>query len=814
MSADVFAQFRAALAARDIIPPEPLIGDGRLRRCDAVGKRGRHDAGYVLHLDGFPCGGLQNWRDGRGWEFWRLDIGRPLTRVEREAIERRDIAARIQRAEEKGRWQAEARDRAGRIWAAARPSTAPHPYLAQKGVLSHALRVYKGALVVPLRAADGTLHSLQFIAGNGTKRFLKGGRVVGMSHLVGTVDEDEAVVCVAEGYATAASIHAATGYPVAVAFNAGNLAAVTRALRQSHPRTRLIVCADDDVDSPGNQGLTLASAAARENGALVAVPNFGAARPTGATDFNDLHHALGLDAVKASLAIASTAADDEVDTSVALEGTVADWPEPEPLGEALEGEPYPDDALPAILGDAVRQAQTFVQAPMALVACSALAALSVAVQGLVDVRRDHHLTGPVSLYLLALADSGERKTTCDAIFGAALRRWESERRKALALELAESEAALAAYDAKRSGLLDAIKLKRRREKATHSEEAALAALVKEAPTQLPVPRLLYADATPEALAHALATGWSSAGVLSAEAGAVFGAHGMGQDTLLRNLALLNVLWDGGEMAIDRRTRPSFVMRGCRLTFGLMVQPDALRSFLERAGTLPRGTGFIARFLIAWPQSTQGTRAFRPAPVAMPAVERFGAQIGALLDSTPESKERDESVRIMLDLSPTARTKWIEVHDVIEGELGRDGRLRAVRDVASKAAENVVRLAALFHVLEHGVAGTIDEQSIVAAERIVGWHLLEARRLLAELDVPPTLSAAIRLDAWLIAEARHTGATRVPVTRIYQFGPRCVRDSRDLRAALAILNERGRARMEVDGRRRYVVVNPVLLIVDS
>ncbi|MBK6657710.1 MAG: hypothetical protein IPG43_05945 [Proteobacteria bacterium] len=44
-------------------------------------------------------------------------------------------------------------------------------------------------------------------------------------------------------------MHAATGYPVAVAFNAGNLAAVTRALRQSHPRARLIVCADDDMDT-------------------------------------------------------------------------------------------------------------------------------------------------------------------------------------------------------------------------------------------------------------------------------------------------------------------------------------------------------------------------------------------------------------------------------------------------------------------------------------------------------------------------------------------------------------------------------------
>lgn len=234
MNAAILDQFRAALVARDIIPPDQLIANGQLHRCDTAGRHGRSDAAYVLHLDGFPAGGLQNWRDGRGWELWRLDIGRPLTRAERDAIVRRDIVARIQRAEETARCQAEVRDRAVRIWEAARPVTHPHPYLAQKNVTSHDLREYKGALVVPLRAGDGTLHSLQFIARNGSKRFLKCGRVAGLYHLLGNIIEDDAVVCVAEGYATGVNIHEATGHPVAVAFNAGNLAAVTRALRQAY----------------------------------------------------------------------------------------------------------------------------------------------------------------------------------------------------------------------------------------------------------------------------------------------------------------------------------------------------------------------------------------------------------------------------------------------------------------------------------------------------------------------------------------------------------------------------------------------------
>ncbi|MCA3178529.1 MAG: hypothetical protein INH05_07050, partial [Burkholderiales bacterium] len=90
-----------------------------------------------------------------------------------------------------------------------------------------------------------------------------------------------------------------------------------------------------------------------------------------------------------------------------------------------------------------------------------------------------------------------------------------------------------------------------------------------------------------------------------------------------------------------------------------------------------------------------------------------------------------------------------------------------------------------------------------------WHLHEARRLLADLDAPSELSAAIRFDAWLRDEALRTGDPRIASARIYQYGPGCVRDSKALEAALALLDERGRARVEQEGRHRFVAVNPAL-----
>ena len=773
-TSEVLDQFRAALIARDIVPPETIIADGQLHRCNAAGARGRGDATYLLHLDGLPAGGLENWRDGRGWQAWRLDPGHPLSAAQSDALRARSQAAAVRRREEAARRHAGARERAAQIWAKALPAPADHPYLAGKGVAAHGLRAYRSALIAPVRDTAGDLHGVQFVAATGAKRFLKDCAVQGHYCMIGELrSEGVQSVCVAEGFATGASVHEATGHAVAVAFHAGNLQAVAQVIRDGHRHADILICADDDCDTPGNPGLSHALQAAAAVGGKVAIPDFGPDRPVGATDFNDLHRHRGLSAVLTEVQAARIPDAGSSGAEVLNRNAGSHWPEPEALTAPLDPAPYPVDALPSLLRDAVCEAQAFVQAPMALVACSALAVLSVAAQGLVNVRRDRHLIGPVSLYLLAVADSGERKSTCDGIFSPALRNWESGQLALKASELASYDVALAAFEAKKAGVLDAIKHKRRRSQDSAREESELEALANEAPRPVVVARLLYADATPEALAHALATGWPSAGVLSAEAGAVFGSHGMGQDTIVRHLALLNVMWEDGELLVDRRSKPSFQLRHRRLTFGLMVQPDTMREFTRRAGTLPRGTGFIARFLIAWPASTQGSRAYRSAPAAMPAVERYRQRIGELLDAPLSTDVQGGLTPVVLDLSAAAHAAWVCLHDRIEEQLGAGGAYHAVRDVAAKAAENVARLAALFHM-------------------------------------PPALAAAIRLDNWLLNEARATADLRIPTTRIYQYGPTCVRDRRDLKSAVATLTELGRARLETQGRRRYVVLNPALL----
>lgn len=289
---DALAQFRDAIKNAGLEPPEVIEPDSKLHRFSANGKRGDDAGWYVLHADGIPAGAFGDWRSGLS-ETWRADIGRKLTPAEEAAHRTRLDAIRREREVEDAKRKAEAQAQAAAIWQAARPAT-EHPYLIAKGVASYGLRLEVGRLVIPLRDSEGVLHSLQFIAHDGEKRFLPGGHVKGGYFAIG---KPNGTLCIAEGYATAASIHEATGHAVAVAFNAGNLLPVARALRAKYPELRIIVCADNDQWTEGNPGLTKAREAAETVGGLLAMPSFRdiAAKPT---DFNDLAKLEGPEAVR------------------------------------------------------------------------------------------------------------------------------------------------------------------------------------------------------------------------------------------------------------------------------------------------------------------------------------------------------------------------------------------------------------------------------------------------------------------------------------------------------------------------------------
>lgn len=265
-----------------------------------------------------------------------------LARREQERAQRQQADQARQEAA-----QAHAAQQAAALWASASDDGAS-PYLARKGVQGHGVRYTpEGFVLVPLRDGDGTLWNVQSIAPQrpaaGTdKLFLKGGRKSGLWHWCG-VPAGAGVLLVAEGYATAASLHEATGHPVAVGFDAGNLAHVAKALRQLYPAALLVLCGDDDRATEGktgtNPGRVKATAAARAVQGLAVFPDGAPADGEPVNfDFNDMHQAQGLQAVGALLEAAIAAHQAQPPAGARNQRQRPDMAPPAPAGAGEQGE--------------------------------------------------------------------------------------------------------------------------------------------------------------------------------------------------------------------------------------------------------------------------------------------------------------------------------------------------------------------------------------------------------------------------------------------------------------------------------------------
>jgi putative DNA primase/helicase len=247
-----------------------LSGDGKLTRFRVAGdKSGSRNGWVVYHSEPTPAGAFGSWKTGES-HTWHAASDKAKSPAERAELKRQIAAMRAARDAERGKVQAEARARAAKLWERARPGTNAHPYLVRKSVGAYGIRQMRELLLIPARDVRGELHTLQFIGADGAKRFLSGGRIEGCYCPIGR-PLDSLLIC--EGYATGATLYAATGRAVAVCFSAGNLQPVARALRMKFPELCLIVCADNDM-TPGNPGLTHATQAARAVGGFVAVPRF------------------------------------------------------------------------------------------------------------------------------------------------------------------------------------------------------------------------------------------------------------------------------------------------------------------------------------------------------------------------------------------------------------------------------------------------------------------------------------------------------------------------------------------------------------
>ncbi len=294
-----------------------MLDIGRIRRCKVDGDRELR-GWYAVHElrlgdgDTVLVGSFGIWR-GNENNAQKIELGklRQLTDDQRAALKKSLAQDRKRVDADRKRVADIAARRAKQVWEKL-STIGTCQYLDAKSVKAYGLRFSdSNCAYIPMLDGNGSVHGLQILLPEKHPRIAKTKRnkefwpagVVKKGHWfqLGIVRD---IVLVAEGYATAASIHEATGLPVVVAFDAGNILHVVEALKKHYRSAKVLICADDDFKSEGNPGMSTASAAALSVNGAVVYPVFTIDREVGKkglTDFNDLHLGEGLHTVRTQI---------------------------------------------------------------------------------------------------------------------------------------------------------------------------------------------------------------------------------------------------------------------------------------------------------------------------------------------------------------------------------------------------------------------------------------------------------------------------------------------------------------------------------
>lgn len=458
---------------------------------------------------------------------------------------------------------------------------------------------------------------------------------------------------------------------------------------------------------------------------------------------------------------------------------------------------FPLHALPYLLGSAVRDVENNIMVPIPIAVSSAIGYLSLAAQAIADVERPNGLRSPISLNFMVVANSGDRKSTADNVFAKPFKDHEHFCEKESAKNASRYVAEKAIWNTQYQALLNESK------KLPEGENMDLVARLQRHIEQKPKPpvksRFIYKDVTVEALIAGLSCNGSSAGLISDEAVSILNGKAMS------DLGLLNKLWDGGAIRVDRVTKEEVVLNDARLTCSLMVQKKVFTDFLDKNNDQARSVGFLARFLICMPTSLQGQRLISDAPQFWAGTNNFNDRISELI-----SQSMTAQARVTLTFSSGAKAEWLYYFNEAEKELTHSGFLSDVKDFGSKFAENIARMAALFHLLE-GTGTEISENHMRDACEICKWFIIEASKLFKtnrqSEDGPNVIADALELYDWLKRYTAHWSQYQpicINKNTILQKGPNQLRNKVRLNAAVdKLMRSRVLSRYPIFGSRRTV-----------
>lgn len=446
-----------------------------------------------------------------------------------------------------------------------------------------------------------------------------------------------------------------------------------------------------------------------------------------------------------------------------------------------------------LLSAVVDEVESNIQAPRPLIFFGALAAIAVGVQGLFDVHKPIGQTVPMSLMLLSIANSGERKSTAENVFLGPIREFQKNKIAVHQADLKTWSVKLKIWNAQNKILVKSITKLAVKGVCTKDAERCLIDHEHNRPIRPKQFKMLYEDATSEALFSGMYQNLSSVGLMSSEGGSVLSGRA------LSDLSKQNAIWSGDAITVDRKTTESYELNGARVTVSIMAQESAFEEYMKKSGRKSRGSGLWSRFLVCVPRSTQGTRFLKNETISWEYRSKFSTRLTDILEKNLPLLDFHSDSRNSIKLSPEASREWLEVYNAIESKIRDGGRFHGMGDHASKLADNIARVAALLHFFE-GFDGDVSFRVLRLSVDFCLWCSDEFRYVF----MPPTQEEldASELGDWLRG-LWENGKNWVCKNYIRQYGPNKIREKIRLEKALDKLYRSGEVVFFNKGRTQCV-----------
>lgn len=425
---------------------------------------------------------------------------------------------------------------------------------------------------------------------------------------------------------------------------------------------------------------------------------------------------------------------------------------------------------------------SITQAPSDLVLMSVLSSYSTLLQGMIDVERPEAGVGPVSLFTLTIAASGERKSTVSRLLDKPIQQFQQEESSSYLQKCLEFEIDSKIVNQEQKRLQKEISKQVQAGECIEELKQQLMALI-EGKSQRPLKtQLLFEDTTTEAIAEALHQGFGNAALTSGEGASILNGR------IVQDLPRLNKLWSAENFTVNRKTSDSFTVENARLSLAIMAQPSAIQRFMKKRGDESIGIGFLARFLVCFPESKQGQRFIETRfPEEDEGYENYLIKTGELLENLKAYIDNPtlERKRMCFDLE--AKKYWVNLYNSIESELSINGYFQFAQDHGSKLAENIARIAALLSYIELGAEQPVSLSILKDAEMIARYF--SDTYLECFESQPDFIKDAIALSEYLQV-CREDGYRYIRKNKIRQSGPNRLRKKSNLDDAVSMAIQYG------------------------